>query len=77
MNHLIQTHAEPVKIEPDGWYTDATARLLLDVPGATLAHARRTKSLRFTRRGIRIFYRGQWLIDWLESGTGKAVEYDR
>jgi hypothetical protein len=64
----------PVTIDPDGWYTDGAARLLLDVTSATLARARRAGELRAARRGLRVWYRGQWLIDWLERGAASDAQ---
>jgi hypothetical protein len=57
----------PIIIDPDAWYSDGQARLLLDLPGATLVQARRIGTLRYTRLGHRIMYLGRWLTAWLES----------
>ena len=64
---MIELH--PITFDQNGWYTDGQARLLLDVPGATLARARRAGELRYSRAGKRIMYRGQWLTAWLESSA--------
>jgi len=58
---------EPFLIRPDAIYTDGEVRLALDVTTAALARARRQRRLRFTAQGRAILYRGQWLLDWLES----------
>jgi hypothetical protein len=67
------SHPQPVKIDADGWYADGAVRLLFEMPSATLCRARRTGGLRFARRGQKIWYRGQWLIDWLERGKAQAA----
>jgi hypothetical protein len=59
----------PITIDPDGWYSDGQARLLLDLPSATLARARRKGGLRYAKAGNRILYQGQWLTDWLSSSA--------
>lgn len=66
------TIPQPVKIDPDSWYVDAAARMLLDLPGSTLARARRAGELPYARRGPRVWYRGAWLIAWLENGKEVA-----
>jgi hypothetical protein len=66
--------AQPITIESEAWYSDGHARLLLDVPSATLARARRRGQLRYARAGRQILYLGRWLTDWLtQSGpVGEA-----
>jgi len=54
-------------IHPDAVYLDGEIRLALSLTSAALARARRERKLRFTRQGHQILYRGQWLLDWLES----------
>jgi hypothetical protein len=78
---MIDTHTpapapagQPVRIEPDAWYTDSDLRLILRLPGATLRRARRSGELRYTRHGSIAWHRGAWVIDWLsgsreEKGT--------
>lgn len=57
----------PVRIDPDGIYDDGVLVLILGLTHAALQKARRDGQLRHTRRGRRILYRGQWVIDWLDS----------
>ena len=57
----------PFRIDPDAVYHDREVRIGLNLSSATLARARRNKTLRFSRQGHSVLYRGQWLIDWLES----------
>lgn len=63
----------PITIDPHGWYSDGQARLLLDLPSATLCRARQLGKLRSARAGRRVMYLGQWLIDWL-SAAGAGCE---
>ena len=53
-------------IVPDGVYGDGALVLGLGVTHAALAQARREGELRYTRKGRRVLYLGQWIIDWLE-----------
>jgi hypothetical protein len=55
----------PVRIDPDAVYEDGAVVLALDLPSATLLKARREGRLRYSRRGRRTYYLGQWLLDWL------------
>jgi hypothetical protein len=41
------------------------------VTSATLATARKSGALKFTRRGARTFYKGAWILAWLESGADR------
>ncbi len=52
-------------IIPTGIYDDALLRTELGISAQTLAVARRRGELRSTRKGQRILYLGQWVIDWL------------
>lgn len=56
----------PPRIDPEGIYHNGDVGLLLGLTSSTLARARRTKQLRYSRQGRAILYRGQWLIDWLD-----------
>ena len=68
-------HAMPgtIQIDPQTIFTDGGLRLLLGLPSATLARARREGRLRYTRRGKRIFYTGEWVLDWLVGERAKEV----
>jgi hypothetical protein len=65
------------KIDPERIYDDGAVVLSLDIPSSTLMKARREGSLRYTWKGRRVLYLGQWLLDWLSSdatrkGAGNA-----
>ena len=59
-------------IDPENFYDGDALYQLLALPSSTLASARRSGELQFVRRGNRTLYRGQWILDWLMSGTHKA-----
>ena len=63
---------KPIRIDPDAIYDDGALVLTLGLTYAAIARARRNKRLRYTRNGRRILYRGQWIIDWLESDARRA-----
>jgi hypothetical protein len=65
---------EPVLVEPEAIYDDGSLRQALGVTPATLAAARRAGSLRYTRTGKRIFYKGAWVSAWLEMAAATAPE---
>ncbi len=58
--------ASTLTIEPNAIYDDGALVLGLSLTHAALARARRAGELRFARKGKRVLYRGQWIIDWLE-----------
>jgi hypothetical protein len=57
-----------IRIESDGIYDDALLYGTLEVSAATLARARRSGQLRYSRQGRRILYIGEWVLDWLRAG---------
>jgi len=59
------------KIDPEQIYDNGAVVLALDMPSSTLAKARRKGNLRYTRKGRRVLYLGQWLLDWLSSDARK------
>lgn len=64
----------PAHIDPDGVYFDGDVRLLLGLTPATLARARRDGTLRYSRQGHSILYRGSWLLAWLECDADRRAE---
>ena len=64
---------ETFRIDPAGIYDDSALVLGLGLTHAALARARRAGELRFSRKGMRTLYRGQWILDWLEADGGKGV----
>jgi len=63
---------EAFRVLPDAIYTTGDLQIGLDLPQATIDRARREGRLRYTRQGHRVLYRGQWVIEWLESDAAKA-----
>jgi hypothetical protein len=61
--------ANSIRIDPDGIYDDDLLYGELGVSAQTLARARREGDLRFTRKGKRVLYLGQWVLDWLQADT--------
>lgn len=60
---------EPVLIEPEALYDDRSLQHALGLSPATLAAARRSGALRFTRQGKRTLFKGAWVLAWLESDS--------
>jgi len=58
-------------LDPNTIYEEGAVALALDIPLATLLRARRERRLRFVRKGRRVFFRGQWLLDWFEGDEGE------
>ncbi len=54
-----------VKIDPDAYYDDGGVQKILHISRTQLTRFC-TGGLRSTTRGARRYFRGQWLIDWLE-----------
>jgi hypothetical protein len=58
---------EPVLIEPEALYDDTAIGQALGLTPSALAAARRERTLRYTRKGKRTLYKGEWILEWLES----------
>ncbi|MHC4619734.1 MAG: hypothetical protein ACYTEQ_18465 [Planctomycetota bacterium] len=56
-------------VDPKAVYDNGDLLLGLGVTSSALAQARKAKQLRFARKGKRVLYRGQWVIDWLDSDS--------
>ena len=65
---------EGFQIDPKAVYDDPALSVAIGVGAESLARARQSGDLRHTRKGRRILYLGQWIMDWLErdvvSGRG-------
>jgi hypothetical protein len=64
----------PVVIEPEAYYDDRALRQALGLTPSTLAAARRSGSLRFSRQGKRILYKGEWVLVWLEADVNASPQ---
>jgi hypothetical protein len=67
---------QQVSIAPNGVYDDGALYMALGLTSATLAQARRSGNLRFSRKGKRTFYLGEWVLDWLKADSGKEVPHE-
>ena len=65
---------EGFPIDPKAVYDDSALSIALGIGAESLGRARKAGDLRHTRKGRRILYLGQWILDWLEGdsvlGTG-------
>ena len=57
---------EGFPIDPKAVYDDSALSVAFGVSAESLARARHAGDLRHTRKGRRILYLGQWILDWLE-----------
>lgn len=55
----------PLIIEATAIYDDGALRLALGITSSTLITARSSGALRFTRKGKRVLYLGEWILAWL------------
>ncbi len=56
-------------IDPNAIYGEGDLVLGLGITQAALLKARRAGQLRFIRKGKRVLFRGQWLLDWVDGNT--------
>jgi hypothetical protein len=63
---LMTTNSIP-RILLTGVYDDASLQVVLGVGTPVLARARQMGELRSTRKGRRVLYLGEWVLDWLRS----------
>lgn len=61
-----------VRIDPHAVFDDGALYQLLGLSSNTLAEARKAGTLRFTRKGNRTLYLGQWILNWLESSPASG-----
>jgi hypothetical protein len=65
-----------ISIDPAGIYDDALLCELLGVSAQALAQARRSGDLRHTRKGQRILYVGDWVLDWLKADARPEASHE-
>jgi hypothetical protein len=56
-----------LSLDPDAVFDDGSLCQALGLTLATLARARREGRLRYTRKGKRVLYLGQWVKEWINS----------
>ncbi len=61
-----------IQIDRNAVYDDDILFALLGVSARTLSKARQAKQLRFTRKGQRVLYLGQWVIEWLTADSSPS-----
>ena len=62
-----------VPIHANAVYDDAAIQVSLGIGSKALSKARRSGELQFSRKGRRILYLGQWVLDWLETDAARAT----
>jgi hypothetical protein len=63
-----------IAINPFAVYSTDQLSAMLDASEQTLADARRSGALRFTKKGRRVLYLGEWVLDYLRADdVGLAV----
>lgn len=67
---------KPLSIEPAHLYDDGSLYLAAGLSPTTLARARRSGGLRYTRQGRRTLYLGQWILDWLEAESRREARHE-
>ena len=58
-----------VEIDPERIYDDDALFAALELRQTTLARARRSGKLRYTRQGQRTLHLGSWVLDWLKDNS--------
>jgi hypothetical protein len=61
-------------IDPTAVYDGSSLSASLGIGAKALSRARQAGDLRFTRKGRRILYLGQWILDWLEHDAVSVKE---
>ncbi len=57
------------EINSDAFYDQQTVSVLLQIPSRAIGNACRAGELRFTEKARRKYFRGSWIIAWLESSN--------
>ena len=64
------------QIDPAAIYDEGALALALGLSAAALSKGRRDRTLRYTRKGQRTLYLGQWVIDWLAADAQQGGDHD-
>jgi hypothetical protein len=59
----------PPAIEPTAVYDLAQARAVLNLAASTLEREVALRRIRYARRGGRLLFKGQWLLQWVEDAA--------
>lgn len=63
--------------DAEGWYTEEALRARYDLDARVLRRAREEEGLACKQVGGRRWYKGQWLLAWLEAGKTGSADGDR
>lgn len=63
------------QIDPAAVYDDGALNVALGLSSAAIAQGRRDGTLRYTRKGQRTLYLGQWILDWLAADARQGVAH--
>jgi hypothetical protein len=58
-----------MNIEPNTVYDDDSLYSAIGLTRQTLTRARREEGLRYTRKGNRVLYLGEWVLAWLQASA--------
>jgi hypothetical protein len=61
------TDITTIEIKPLGVYSTDELSAMLDVGWDKLGKARHSGALRSTKKGRRVLYLGEWVLDWLRA----------
>lgn len=61
------------EIKPDGYYDQSAVEKLLGISKRAIGCACKSGALRVSERGGRRFFRGDWLIAWLEGDNSNST----
>lgn len=70
------TMIEPIQIDPDAWFDDESLKMAFGITDSAIATGRRAGTLRSTRKGLRTFYKGEWVNAWLEADEPSSAALD-
>lgn len=60
-------------IEPERYYTEDSLRVLFDLESETIREACEAGELRFRDLGGRMYFKGTWLVEWLDQPVRKGA----
>lgn len=66
-----------ITIHPTAIYSSDDVCAMLDVSPQALTVARRSGELKSARKGRRVVYLGEWLLEWLRSDDNSAQDDGR
>lgn len=67
---------QPVQIQSGLFYDFESLNAVLGLKRGAVERARRDGDLRSTRRGGRVLFLGQWVIDWLTAGESEEEQVE-